>query len=700
MGLPNLSSLTHQAESLLSSIRGGEIALAPIHLELFLETLDLIHSFLDFIQKNFHDRTLEEKKQALEKRLAQVLAAGPSAILDQNPTETQEKRPPPMIFLDDPPRYPDANQTSRNQFLKEGQETLDRLESLLLKIERKPGNPEELLRECLRKAHELKTTSGIMGFSVMEQLCGKTEAILERYQDLNSIPGSSEIMCCLMVTDSLRHGLQDIAKGGTGIIDDKEMVMRFLGDVARDLPTAPEKPPARLGAILVNSGKVAPELVHQALDLQEAPLGKILVDLGAASQETINEALKTQGESTGKNAAIKKRTDIRVDLRILDGLVNLIGELIIAESMVTRNPDLRGLELPNFDRSVHVLRRITNELQDIALNVRMVPLSSTFQRLHRIVHDVSKKIGKSAQLELIGEETEVDKTITEQLMDPLVHMVRNSIDHGLEPPEERLRLGKSEVGKIAIEARHESGEVWILISDDGRGLDRDKILAVAAEKGLLKGNPETLKDEEAFKFIFDPGFSTSTEISEISGRGVGMDVVKKNLEKIRGKISLSSKKGQGTTVRLQIPLTMAIIDGMVIRVGETRFTIPLLAIRESVRPAVEMIKVTPDGQELVRIRKDYLPVVRLNRLFRKNEGILELPQGILIVVEDSHLRVALFADEIIGQQQIVVKALSSYFGNPPGITGCSILGDGSVSLILDVGGIFQKAGVTNMKTEI
>ncbi len=281
--------------------------------------------------------------------------------------------------------------------------------------------------------------------------------------------------------------------------------------------------------------------------------------------------------------------------------------------------------------------------------------------------------------------------MTEQIADPLLHMVRNSVDHGIEMPEERLALGKPETGKLVVEARYEGGEVWIIISDDGRGLDRRKILAIAIEKGLFSGDPDQLSDEEVFAFIFEPGFSTNKSVSEISGRGVGMDVVKKNIEKLKGRITVRSRPGFGTTIYLQIPLTLAIIDGMLVRVGQARYTIPLLAIRESIRPKASAITVTPDEHELVRIREELVPVIRLHKLHGKTPDYYELYEGILVVVEDQGRKVALFLDEILGQQQTVIKGLSNYLADVKGISGCTILGDGAVSLILDIGGLVEKS---------
>jgi two-component system chemotaxis sensor kinase CheA len=386
------------------------------------------------------------------------------------------------------------------------------------------------------------------------------------------------------------------------------------------------------------------------------------------------------------------RQDIRVDLTKLDALVNLVGELVIAEAMVTRHPALKAFEDEGLERAVHQLRRVSADLQDVAMAVRMIPLSATFLKLIRLVHDLSNKVGKLVQLELVGEETEVDKSLIEQLSDPLVHIVRNSIDHGLEMPEERRAKGKPEVGTITIEARHEGGEVLIIISDDGRGLDRAKILAKAVERGLVAASEaEKLTEGQINKLIFEPGFSTAAKVTDISGRGVGMDVVKKNLDKVKGTVEIRSRPEMGTTIVLHIPLTLAIIDGMLVRVGNARYTLPLLSIRESFRPLPEQITVTPDGQEVARVRREMLPVVRLHELYAKAPDHEKLEEGILVIVESGAQTVCLFVDELLGQQQAVIKGLSEYLGQTRGVSGCTILGDGEVSLILDVAGLIAMA---------
>lgn len=381
---------------------------------------------------------------------------------------------------------------------------------------------------------------------------------------------------------------------------------------------------------------------------------------------------------------------ISVNVAKLDTLMDLMGELVISEAMVTQNPDLKGMVLENFQKAAGQLHKITGELQDMVMSIRMVPLSATFQRMRRIVRDMGKKLDKEVELKLIGEETEVDKNIIEHISDPLMHLVRNSIDHGIEATEDREASGKPKAGTVTLEARNSGSDVLIIVKDDGKGLDKTKILERAANNGLLSRPGQEMPDREIYNLIFLPGFSTRDGVSEFSGRGVGMDVVIKNIEAVGGSVSIESTEGSGTAVTLKIPLTLAIIDGMNINVGNSRYTIPTNAIVESFKPGENDIITDPEGNEMVMVRGDCYPILRLHRLFGVKTDITDFSEGILIMTEQDGRRYCLFADGLLGQQQVVVKTLPKYITNKRlirGLSGCTLLGDGSISLILDTAGI-------------
>ena len=384
---------------------------------------------------------------------------------------------------------------------------------------------------------------------------------------------------------------------------------------------------------------------------------------------------------------------INVQVAKLDMLMDLVGELVIATAMVTENPDLQGLELENFQKASRQLSKITSELQDSVMSIRMVPLSGTFQKMNRIVRDMSKKLNKKAQLILVGEETEVDKNVIEHISDPLMHLIRNSLDHGIELPEERERQGKDDTGTVTLEAKNTGSEVIINIIDDGKGLDREKILTRARENNLLRKAESEYSDKEIYSFIFEPGFSTKEKITEFSGRGVGMDVVMQNINAIGGSILIDSTPGNGSIITLKIPLTLAIMEGMIVAVGNSNYTIPINTIRETFRPVNNQIIVDPDGTELIMVRGECYPTIRLHETYNINTAIKDFTKGIVIMVETDHMTIGILADKLITKQSIVVKPIPLYIkniNNIKGIAGCTLLGDGSISLIIDSAGLITR----------
>ena len=392
-------------------------------------------------------------------------------------------------------------------------------------------------------------------------------------------------------------------------------------------------------------------------------------------------------------AKAEKASFISVNVKKMDQLMDLIGELVISESVVLQNPDLKvsGLNLDRFNKAAAQLSKISTDLQDVIMSMRMVPLTNTFQKMNRIVFDVSRKLGKDIEFEMVGEHTEVDKNIIEHISDPLMHLVRNAVDHGIESNEERIDSGKAEKGKITLSAKTEAGKVWISVEDNGAGLDREKILAKARKQQLLDDSKadSSYTDKEVFQFITLPGFSTNEQVTEYSGRGVGMDVVVQNLQSIGGMLDIESTPGLGSIMSLKIPLTLAIVDGIVMETGNSSFVLETGVIKEFVRVKEEMMIYEPNGDEYIMIRGECYPVLRLGRWYGLEQYQESVEDGIMLILEVEEQRVCLFVDKLIGEQEIVVKPIPSYIKKVKGLSGCTQLGDGSIALILDAAGLME-----------
>ncbi len=653
--LDNMSEVTHHAETLLDAFRFKKLSMTSYYLDVLLRTVDVLRQMLDSVAHEFHDKGFEELKKEAGIFLLEAIQA-------------TEKREEPQIELPEMETGAEGNNDSlelditpemASRFSQESIEIIDSAEQCLLKIEKEDkGNKKELIEEAFRCIHSFKGNCGFMQLEDLESLSHALENVLDTMRNDLEEATDQAIDILLQTIDVLREGLKQFNMDGEKKIENCALMKEFLYELIDE--------------------KGASNAKEEKSD--SAPTSKEQTELPKQKPNLMKK------QENGKKFS---RRDIRVDVNKLDTLINLVGELVIAESMVLKNPLITDLEDENLERSIHHLQRVSSELQDVAMSVRMVPLASTFKKMIRLVHDLARKSEKKAEIEIIGEETEVDKNVIEEIGDPIVHIIRNSVDHGLESSKERLANGKEESGAITLEAKHEGGEVWITIKDDGKGLDRNKILKKAQERDLIEGDGKSLSDEDAFKLIFEPGFSTAAEITDISGRGVGMDVVKKNIENLNGRISLKSAPGEGTTVVLHIPLTLAIIDGMLVRVGSSQYTIPLLSIRESIRIDADKVTRTPDGNECVRVRNEIIPILRMHELYTRNTEATQIEKGILVIVESDSIPAALFVDEIIGQQEVVIKGLDSYLGNVRGVSGCTVLGNGEVSLITDVGALLK-----------
>ena len=444
------------------------------------------------------------------------------------------------------------------------------------------------------------------------------------------------------------------------------------------------------------TGRVAREQLDDIFDwvdpgcrLEFIPLGDLPVPVPVAVAKTPPPS--PSPITTSSPRAATEAGSIRVDTGKLDSIINLVGELLITQSMLSTFAE--GLDPGKLDtlrKGLSQLARNTRELQESVMQIRMLPISFAFNRFPRLVHDLSRKLGKTVDIKLTGENTELDKTILEKISDPLVHLVRNSLDHGLETPEQRTAGGKSPNGTIELGAFHEGGSIIIEVRDDGAGLNKKKILQKARERGLVAADQE-LTDDQIDNLIFMPSFSTADQVSDVSGRGVGMDVVRRNINDLGGTVQIFSKEGIGSTVRIQLPLTLAILDGQLVRVGKEIYIISLLAIVETIQVSQDRLSTLLGSSEIFRLRDEYLPVIKLSEMFGIEPDAGTAEQGLLVVVEADNKRVCVLVDDLLAQQQVVIKSLESNFKPVPGIAGATILGDGAVALIIDVRDLIRAA---------
>ncbi|MBE5252825.1 chemotaxis protein CheA [Mixta mediterraneensis] len=409
----------------------------------------------------------------------------------------------------------------------------------------------------------------------------------------------------------------------------------------------------------------------------------ILAEVQTASVSELPVVAKREIKRAAAPAKVSESSSIRVAVEKVDQLINLVGELVITQSMLAqRSSELDPVAHGDLLNSMGQLERNARDLQESVMSIRMMPMEYVFSRFPRLVRDLASKLGKDVELTLLGSSTELDKSLIERIIDPLTHLVRNSLDHGIESPEKRLAAGKVATGNLTLSAEHQGGNICIEVADDGAGLNRERILAKALSSGLPAS--ENMSDEEVGMLIFAPGFSTAEQVTDVSGRGVGMDVVKRNIQEMGGHVEIASKQGKGTTIRILLPLTLAILDGMSVRVADEVFILPLNAVMESLQPRAEDLKPLAGGERVLEVRGEYLPLVELWNVFDVQGAKTEATQGIVVILQSAGRRYALLVDQLIGQHQVVVKNLESNYRKVPGISAATILGDGSVALIVDV----------------
>jgi two-component system chemotaxis sensor kinase CheA len=563
------------------------------------------------------------------------------------------------------------------EFHTESLELLQAIEQGVLVLEQQPTEA-GTINSIFRAFHTFKGGAGFLHLDAVRDLAHELESLLDAVRRSELSITSDIIDLILAGGDTLKQFTREIgaqlegAKPGDAIaVPTRSLRQRvrasLAGETSPPLVVPASTGPDRLKAELQASALPPPVASGPKPALPPPVVGK---PPPAARSEA---HLKVEG-ATGF---------VKLDTRKLDSLVDLVGELVIAQSMVVQDPEVQRSPSRQLARCLRQLGRITSELQRTAMSLRMVPIGRTFHKMSRLVRDLAAQQQKQVQLVVDGEETELDRNIVEELSDPLVHMIRNSVDHGIEPAAERVSKGKPALGTIRLSASHQRGGIVITVQDDGKGLDRDRILAKALERGLIK--PEaSLTEAETFALIFAPGFSTAEQVTDVSGRGVGMDVVRRNIEKLRGKVEIHSVAGQGTTFTIVLPLTLAIIDGMLVGVGEDRYIIPTLSVRESFRPRPGMVSTVHERGEVVSVRGKLTPLLRLGQHLGTPSRAVDPTEGIIVVVESGDAARGLLVDELLGKQEVVIKNLGETFRKQNLLAGAAILGDGRVGLILDV----------------
>jgi two-component system chemotaxis sensor kinase CheA len=573
-----------------------------------------------------------------------------SSSSSSTPSGATEKRGISAAIAQDPELIGD--------FINEATEHLASIEAQALALERDPASADPL-HAAFRGFHTIKGLAGFLELGDIRAVAHEVETLLDRARNRELAVTAGMIDVVLESADYLKRAIGWVEAALRGESSDAPPFAALLVRVQAALEERPVQ----------SSAEGPAENIDQATPADPVRAG------AAPAAEPGSEA-----------AAV---STLRVNAGKLDYMMDMVGELVIAQSLIKHTPELAQIENGILQRNLQQLGRITGEVQKVAMSLRMTPVSQLFTRMTRLVRDLSRKNGKRVRLDLSGEETELDKTIIEQLADPMMHMVRNSLDHGLEAPAERVALGKAPEGVLSLSASHQAGHIVIGISDDGRGLNTEKILRKAREKGMVPEG-QTPSESEIFHLIFEPGFSTADRVTDVSGRGVGMDVVRRQIQGLRGQIDIRSSPGVGTAFLLRLPLTLAIIDGLIVKVAGERFILPISAVRELLRPEPEMLFTIEGRAEMAMIRGELLPVVRLSRRFDIAEAAQNPQDGLFIITESDGRPFCLMVDGMLGKQEVVIKSLGETFRRIAGISGSAILGDGRVGLILDVNGVFRE----------
>lgn len=648
-GFGEVAEFTHVLETLLDQVREGSRQLTPDHVDLLLQSVDCLRGMLTSLQA--HEPVNTDQSSVLIRAFHDILegrelaaATEPVAEETQSQENSQQENQPQELPAAVASAAEEEMVTWHIQFVPD------------VNLLRTGNEPLRMFRELAEMGE------------------------LEVHADVSKVPdlgGLNPEECHLswdlyLSTTTPKSEIEEIFEW---VVDESDITISAAAGLFGGMPVP---------ADIVEEPVKAIEVVASETATNEPRVANKPSDKQAAAKAGSQPAAGKNSEST---------SSIRVSIEKIDSLVNLVGELVITQSMLGQlGTEFDMSKLQKLQEGLAQLEHNTRELQESVMRIRMLPISFTFSRFPRMVRDLSKQLGKKIELKLIGEQTELDKTVMEKIGDPLVHLVRNALDHGLESPKDRRAAGKKETGTIILNAFHQGGNIMIEIIDDGRGLNREKILAKARANGVI-GADEVLNDDQIQELIFQPGFSTADQVTDVSGRGVGMDVVRRNIQELNGSIEVKSVEGEGSTFTIRLPLTLAILDGQLIDVGSQTFIIPLVSIVESLQPDMNLINHVAGGCDVFRLRDEYIPIIKLWEIFGVEPHSKDLSESLLVVVEAGNAKVALVVDDLLGQQQVVIKSMETNYKKVDGISGATILGDGTVSLILDITDLIHMAGV-------
>ncbi len=648
------------------------------------ETLKNLQDFIVWIPEALRTVAAGEDPAPLAGMRVATPGTGETPTLaEPSPASSPEADTPPALEMN-----LDRDLELLQEFCHESHEHLQNIENGVLVLEANPSD-HDTLNSVFRAFHTFKGGSGFLNLIPVNRLAHELESLLDlaRQEKLRVTPEITDII--LSGGDTLGRFVADMEAqiGGQAT---RGPILIPIGDLIKEVHAAiagqaADGPPASAEGPATASVAPASEATVSSPAASTNPVPQLTplpVDAPPVSLRSTAPGPGVPAASEGSARVGGQSMVVKVDTQKLDGLLDLVGELVIAQSLVAQDPVIGGIQSQVFTRNLALLGRITNELQRTAMSLRLVPIRAMFQKMNRLVRDLANGQGKKIELTMSGEDTELDRTIIEELSDPLMHMIRNAVDHGIEKPEVRAAKGKPAKGTIHLAACHEGGAVVIEVKDDGGGLNKDRIIAKAVEQGLLRQG-EQVEDKDAFKLIFAAGFSTAEKVTDISGRGVGMDVVRRNIERLRGKIEIESALGKGSTFSIFLPLTLAIIDGLIVGVGDHRFIVPTLSVRESFQPTAEMISTLQGRGEVVNVRGRLRPLLRLHEYLNIPPLSNDPTNGILMVIEAGHDARCLLVDQLLGKQEVVIKSLGETFKHNHALAGATILGDGRVGLILD-----------------